>query len=406
MEAKRGQRRSIVLRTPSGQPRPEPAPPSGTSAHGITASTLRPAPRARTPKPAPTPRPTRQPVVSKRERDRAATVTAYLNGDRVSDIAARLDRSPTTVRTWLRAAGIEPPAREYPVRVRPCAGGCGRLTRPASTTVEQCPGTVARAAGGKCSSCHEKTSSRRAINDDELKRIVELYDTGLTAPQIGEQLGRTSKTIRTALDRAGVTRVDGRSLRSGGRPKTANDDPPDLAKAVVDAYTAGKTITQIEQTIPGVGSATHARGILMRAGVSMRPPANKPTDLDARARAVQLATQTNLTHSQIGAQLGYAQTTISRWIREHDHPTTTNVALADTAPPATHAPAPADGDDVEADLPPELLALASSSARAVVSSLLDAAAALAETSRHVAVLVTQTRAVLDQLGQDTTEVAP
>lgn len=399
----RGQHASSAEPAPALTPAPEP--PAATAARPV-------------PGPRPVPRPPVVPEVSQLQRDRAASLTAFHAGDTIEQIAQRLERTPATVRSWLVAAGVELPARRpRPDRVRPCAS-CGRATRPASSTLEQCPDTVVRERDGMCSACvssaRRGSSTRRPIDAAETAQIVAAYEAGQSAPQIAESTGRTPATIRNALDRAGVARRDDRATRAGRRPKTADQDDPAHVRAFVDAYQAGQSISSIVESVKGASSTSYVRNVLVRAGVRLRPSAAQAAAARAVGpevlpRVLELLHE-GLTHAQIGQAIGHSQSAVSRWIRQHNRTLLAAREPADLTldPPAAEMEAPAvvtpeqdltgdHGDHPEPLGPVAALEDLCRTATSVVTALLDAAATLSASSRQVAAVAEQANRALDAI---------
>jgi uncharacterized protein YjcR len=59
------------------------------------------------------------------------------------------------------------------------------------------------------------------ISEQEIDRAVDLYATGMSTRQVGEQLGCDAETIRTHLKRRGV------QMRQAGRPRKHPAAPED-----------------------------------------------------------------------------------------------------------------------------------------------------------------------------------
>jgi len=230
------------------------------------------------PRAAPPARPATAPSLD--ERERLAAVTAYHAGDSIEVIAARTHRATGTVSGWLAAAGVEvrKGRRPDPNVVRPCAGSCGRMTRPASRGAAEFPDTVTRAKDGMCQSCVNAAAGQagRYVGPTEVEQIAAAYAGGESAPEIGRRLGRNPATIRAALRSAGVELRDDRANRSGGRnAKTTQDDDPQLVAAIAVAYVErGLTLNQIVEQIPGATSAKQVNNVLRRAGIALRPSAS------------------------------------------------------------------------------------------------------------------------------------
>ena len=182
------------------------------------------APERTAPKPAPPTQRTAAPSsVAQRN---ARWVDAYLIDHRTTaDIGAEYGVSGSSVGRVLRSLGVEMrppgPARGTPAvrrpaadrtsSIRPCAGTCGRLTRPASTPAATAPGTISRARKGMCMPCATAADRPapaaadvpdvpgRFVDDEERARMVAAYVAGATAVEIGAQHGRRPKTVRQAL---------------------------------------------------------------------------------------------------------------------------------------------------------------------------------------------------------------
>ncbi|WP_108723834.1 DUF4406 domain-containing protein [Cellulomonas timonensis] len=153
----------------------------------------------------------------------------------------------------------------------------------------------------------------RMIDAAERAVVVAAYNAGDTVPAIAARQGRTASGVRKALRAAGVEMRDDRAGRTV-RPKV---DDPALVEAVTAAYTGGLTIEQVAETVEGVGTAKHARGILVRAGVAIRPAAHISTTPPEVLDEVLRLKAEGLSDAAIGEQVGYSQPTVSRWLRKH-----------------------------------------------------------------------------------------
>lgn len=398
------------------------------------ASPAPPAPRAHpTPvpvvavAPSPVPRPAppaaHQRSVSARDRARLAAITAVVQGDAVVDVAARHGVSATTVYNWLAAAGM------------PRRGPTGPLDGAAVAVAYESGTSVAELAveHGVTEHWVRQLLKNRGV---ELRRqqvrtgprsklyphrdvIVAAYEAGASVPMLADRYGTTPWTVRRALARWGVQRRDDRSARSGGHPKALEEYPAELVAAVVDAYTSGLTREAVAVTVPGVTSTAVVARILAKSGTPMRPSAavRQRTDDEHAALLAQIDAllAQGLTHAQAGARLGFAQTTVSKWLRERAAATPPEDATPPPPPPglpdaAPSAPAPlSTPPDVAPDPLAEPLEPAARApdppthadvrahATAIVSGLLDAAAALAEVAAHVHPLVDAATATLAHL---------
>ncbi len=291
----------------------------GFAARRAAAVTAVPAAPMRQGPPTPRPAPPRRtvPALSARAQRQLAAVTAYTDGDSLAAIATREGCAIETVRRWLTAAGVA---------LRPQGGPRPALDAAALTTAYTDGQTVAALAATHGTS--ERSVSRslresgvvvsgagrtRLMDAAERALVVAAYAAGDTVPVIAARQGRTASGIRKALQAAGVEMRDDRAGRTV-RPKV---DAPALVEAVTAAYVGGQTIEQVAETIEGVGTAKHARGILVRAGVEIRPPAHiSTTPPEVLAEVLRLKGE-GLSDAAIGQRVGYGQPTVSRWLRKH-----------------------------------------------------------------------------------------
>ncbi|WP_029291833.1 hypothetical protein, partial [Cellulomonas sp. HZM] len=178
-----------------------------------------------------------------------------------------------------RPVQVPKPAGPRRESIRPCAGGCGRSTRPSSTSAAAAPGTVSRVRDGMCGTCVRGGTGRRTnIGVDERVKIVEAYLTGESVPQVAARFNRGPEAVRAALVTAGVRLRDDRATNGGQNAKTTQSDPVHVVLAFTQAYTQGATIDQIVARYPDIAtSRTYVADVLRRAGVRMRPSANGRT---------------------------------------------------------------------------------------------------------------------------------
>lgn len=95
-----------------------------------------------------------------------------------------------------------------------------------------------------------------------LNNIVNLYESGLNALQIGEMCGCSNETIRRKLKSLGVERrVGGGIYRSNARPQHVIDN-------IVNLYNSGNTLKQIGEKVDL--SFQQISVILKDSGVQMR----------------------------------------------------------------------------------------------------------------------------------------
>jgi hypothetical protein len=106
--------------------------------------------------------------------------------------------------------------REAP-RAEPCAGGCGRITRPWDTSQEQYPGTVKRVSGKKCDACF---NGRRAQGELRPERCVscDVPMTTARSPKPGAVRHSANGLCHRCYERGRL-----RGQRSGPRPPMVTD---------------------------------------------------------------------------------------------------------------------------------------------------------------------------------------
>lgn len=213
------------------------------------------------PAPAPVPSARRGRVpVDEAAQASARAVTAWFEGDSVAQIAEQIGRSATRVYQLLKAAGVDV---KEPRQARPA---------PAPAPAPEPVGALSPVVvdeDGQVVHVSPYQSDGRNVDAAEGRAILAAYAAGASTPQIAEAHGRMPKTIRGVLDRAGVTRRDDRTYRSGGA--NAVVDAPELVAEVADLYGSGLTQAQVGERL-GL-SQRQVSGIMQRAGIPTRPDA-------------------------------------------------------------------------------------------------------------------------------------
>jgi hypothetical protein len=139
-----------------------------------------------------------------------------------------------------------------------------------------------------------------------LDEIVRRYQAGETAVVIGGDLGHTAKTIRDALDRAGIQRRDDRTTRSGGANRI--EDYPEQLVADVRRLYVDDCLTQ-RAVGDRLGVSAHVVQRLMeRHGIEARPPAHKENDPNELERRRKLSAA-----GKARTDLGYPVAKIRAW---------------------------------------------------------------------------------------------
>lgn len=131
-------------------------------------------------------------------------------------------------------------------RLRPCAGGCGKTTRPAKMGAAEAPNTVPRKLHGKCSTCLTGGLSKVPPKVD-LTELADQYAAGKSIDTLAADFGISPTTTRDYLLRAGVT-LRGRGDTQRGVLKTY---PPEVVDAVRKAYHDDQQ--NLDQTAATVG---------------------------------------------------------------------------------------------------------------------------------------------------------
>lgn len=242
----------------------------------------------------PVPAPPRSPVrvPSAREQQTLAMVTAYVDGDTSSEIAARFGVSSRTVLTRLRAAGVQirPRGGHFPAKAprTPAAehAAAAEAVPPEPSPVTPEPAPVPAEPVDVPPSPGRPRGGAARIEPDELARMVADYEAGKSAPEIADATGRTAKNVRTALQRAGVRMRDDRALRSGGQNRAVDD--PELVERVRALYvdeglTQAVVADRLDTTLKVV------QGVMKRNAIEARPDATgvKREPAPAPARTVR-----------------------------------------------------------------------------------------------------------------------
>lgn len=204
---------------------------------------------AAAPRPVPVPRPRRQPAPED-EASRLDALESYERGESLLTLTKRLGVPEARIRGWLTAAGVTLRTRAESVaaaralregeQVRPCAGGCGRSTRPGSSPADKFPGTSPRVRDGLCGACANPDANRREATPVERAEWARLHvDEGRTVPEIAEQVGRSQWTVRHGLRQHGVQVRSGNAIqserRAAGAPDAAPPPPPARKDPVIAA---------------------------------------------------------------------------------------------------------------------------------------------------------------------------
>lgn len=236
MDAKRAGSRTpaIPLPTPSEAPAPAPVP---------------------IPRPAPPTRKGRTPV-DEAAQVSARVVTAWFEGDSPAQIAEQVGRSTTRVYQLLKAAGVDVKERSTPPNPAEPEAAAPVDVEPA---VPLESGVVVA----------PYTPAGRNVDAAETAAIVAAYAAGASAPEIAAAHGRRPNTVRRTLDRAGVTRRDDRTYRSGGANTAV--DAPELVEEVAGLYASGMTQAQVADHL-GVSQKV-IQGVMSRNGIEARPDA-------------------------------------------------------------------------------------------------------------------------------------
>lgn len=118
-----------------------------------------------------------------------------------------------------------------------------------------------------------EVSKYRLVSGNEATRIVELYGSGLNAVEVGERVGRPSRTVTDVLRRAGV------EIRQ--RTKLEEIDEEEAARL----YGSGLSQREVGRRL-GVSEGS-VRKLLERAGVQLREPSKGLPD----EKVLQLAAE-------------------------------------------------------------------------------------------------------------------
>lgn len=106
---------------------------------------------------------------------------------------------------------------------------------------------------------------QRTLQDDAstIAKVTDLYESGLSARLVGNELGVAKKTVLHFMKRNGIERRQ----RVGGMPKLLPDEPQTIAK-VVELYESSAGIHQVADTL-GV-DYTVVQRFMVRNGIERR----------------------------------------------------------------------------------------------------------------------------------------
>jgi DNA-binding CsgD family transcriptional regulator len=149
----------------------------------------------------------------------------------------------------------------------------------------------------------------------DVDQAVEQAQAGMTVTQIARHHQVSVRTITSHLERRGVTPVNGRTAAALARSQHIDTD------AIVKAYAAGASIPQVADQL-GCATAT-VRRRLISAGVILRDDrhTNSGGRNQISAQTAQAAIDlylSGLTGKEVGRRLGIGQTTVGRILRDHD----------------------------------------------------------------------------------------
>lgn len=338
------------------------------------------------PRPVPTPRPRRQPAPQD-EAARLDALESYERGESLASLTKRLGVPEAHIRRWLDAAGVKLRTRAESIsaalalrdgeRVRPCAGGCGRSTRPGSAPADRFPGTSPRVRDGLCGACANPGANRRETTPAERAEWARLHvDEGRTVPEIAERVGRSQWAVRHGLREHGVQIRSGNAIqaqrRAAGAPDAAPPPPASRKSPVI--------VARNEQLVAMAVAEPHTpvRVLAQRFAVTEATVYNVLANAGVKRRAARAAHPANPTPRSRPHAAPSAPAPLSSPPRQDDRPA--------EAPPVTR-PAAA------GDLPAAYTTLRAAVVDAT-STLLDAAATLSAAAGH---LSTVRVAVLDVL---------
>jgi hypothetical protein len=175
-----------------------------------------------------------------------------------------------------------------------CAVGALGSSAPATTSS---PATQPRRLG--------RPVGAVAVHLDE---IVRRYQAGETAVAIGRDLGHTAKTVRDALDRAGIVRRDDRTTKSGGANRI--EEYPEQMVADVRRLYVDEGLNQ-RAVGERLGFSAHVvQRVMQRHGIEARPPAHQETDPNELERRRKLSAA-----GKARTDLGYPVAQIRGWAK-------------------------------------------------------------------------------------------
>lgn len=168
---------------------------------------------------------------------------------------------------------------------RYCGPGCATTALQQSTPAgEQPPAPVARPRTPRGPDLRPRKTHARL----DLPEIIRRYQAGQTPPLIAAALGTTGKTIRRALDHAGIERRDDRATASGSQPKAYD---PALVERIRALYT-DQGLSQSE-VADQIGTSTKVvTTVMTRYGIPAREPGlqHKPGQDRAAGLKARMAT--------------------------------------------------------------------------------------------------------------------
>jgi transposase len=345
--------------TPTAKPTPRPGPPSRT---------------ARTPTP--------------EERDRLAAVTAYVQGDSVEDIAARLRRGVSTIYTWLDAAEVPRRGRAVPDLDGPAladAYHAGETVVALAARVGASPQRVTKALREQGVRIRQ---GRRAAAPDP---APALPPAGPSAPAPLSTPAPAEPDEQPALPPAEQPAARGRNVSPGERA------------AMKAAYVAGETAVAIAarhgRMPKTIRDTLRAAGVQLRDDRATRSRGQRKEYNPAMVADVRrLYVDEGLTQLEVAARIGSTAKVVQRLMDRHEIPTRPDATGRTTEPrPASpREPRPLESPDADGEPVDELALLRDALTTRPPSSLPDGPEAIAAVAQAVEDVIAATRALADR----------
>lgn len=150
----------------------------------------------------------------------------------------------------------------------------------------------------------EKKPNEYSYTDATKQSIVSAYRSGVSTPELSDASGIGETSILRWLQNEGI-------VRTTAETKGITDD---VRKQIVELYESGMSGPQVAKTL-GIGSSTVHRE-LMKQGKSRGLEEVRNIDPEIKAKAIELYQVEQLNTYEVAKALGVGQTSVARWIRQ------------------------------------------------------------------------------------------